>query len=120
MSKSDEDKAREERIYNEAIVDAYGEEEQAMGWYYYLEGKITFPFKAECIAKRSISPLKLGEKTEVVKMASEEDCMQEPFVLIQFMDRTFGVPLAQLKPLEVDEQTREAVEDWYYWVRKYP
>ena len=31
------DEEREERIYNEAIVDAYGPEEQALGWYYYLE-----------------------------------------------------------------------------------
>ena len=28
----------------EAIVDANGPEEQAMGWYYYLEDKISFPF----------------------------------------------------------------------------
>jgi hypothetical protein len=27
------------------IVDAYNEEEQAMGWYYYLDGKLNFPFK---------------------------------------------------------------------------
>jgi Calcium binding len=30
---------REERIHNEVIVDAYGPEEQALGWYYYLENK---------------------------------------------------------------------------------
>ena len=34
---------------NEAIVDARPEE-QAMGWYYYLENKISFPFQARCIA----------------------------------------------------------------------
>jgi hypothetical protein len=28
------DQEREERISNEVIVDAYGPEEQAMGWYY--------------------------------------------------------------------------------------
>jgi hypothetical protein len=93
MSGSDEDKAREKRIDYEVIVDAYTEEEQAMGWYYYLEGKITFPFQAECIAERSVSPLKVGEKTDVVKMVSEDDCLHEPFVLIEFMDRTFGAPL---------------------------
>jgi hypothetical protein len=30
------DEEREERITMEAVVDAYGPEEQAMGWYYYL------------------------------------------------------------------------------------
>jgi endonuclease I len=36
-------KDREERIGMEIIVDAYGSEGQAMGWYYYLEEKLQFP-----------------------------------------------------------------------------
>ncbi len=36
MTKLRQDKEREERITMEIIVDAYGPEEQAMGWYYYL------------------------------------------------------------------------------------
>ena len=34
MSKPRKDRIREERIRNEAVVGAYGPEEQAMGWYY--------------------------------------------------------------------------------------
>ena len=34
---------REKRITMEIVVDAYGPEEQAMGWYYYLEEKLQFP-----------------------------------------------------------------------------
>lgn len=49
MKKSRRDPVREDRIDNEAIVDA-SPEEQAMSWYYYLEGKIRFPFQAKCIA----------------------------------------------------------------------
>ena len=33
MTNIEKDEAREERIAFEAIVDAYGPEEQAMGWY---------------------------------------------------------------------------------------
>ena len=39
----------------EAIVDAYGAEEQAMGWYYYFDDKLSFPFLTQCIARRAIS-----------------------------------------------------------------
>jgi len=39
-----EDAVREERILMEVVVDAYGTEERAMGWYYYLADKILFPF----------------------------------------------------------------------------
>jgi hypothetical protein len=34
-SKPRQNEDREERIAMEIIVDAYGPEEQAMGWYYY-------------------------------------------------------------------------------------
>ena len=37
---------REARIRDEIIVDAHEGSEQAMGWYYYLEGMLHFPFEA--------------------------------------------------------------------------
>ena len=61
MSKPRKDRIREERIRNEAVVDAYGPEEQAMGWYYYLENKMRFLFQAKCIASMVVSPLRKGE-----------------------------------------------------------
>ena len=57
------DPIREDRIHNEAIVDA-GPEEQAMSWYYHLEGKISFPFQAKCIAAKVVSPLRKGASSE--------------------------------------------------------
>ena len=39
MPKLRKNRIREERIHNEIIVDAYGPEEQALGWYYYLENR---------------------------------------------------------------------------------
>ena len=36
-----------------------------MGWYYYLEGKIRFPFQAKCIVAKVVSPLLKGETVEV-------------------------------------------------------
>lgn len=116
MRKPKLNRAREERITDEIIVDAYGPEEQAMGWYYYLEEKLEFPFRARCVNVRSVSPLKKGEEVEVLGMAMEDDCMSEMFVLIRFAGRRLGVPLAQLDPVKPDKATREAVEDWRYWV----
>ena len=43
MTKSKKEPIREERIHNEVVVDAYGAEEQAIGWYYYLEGQNPIP-----------------------------------------------------------------------------
>jgi Calcium binding len=78
MKKPRRDPIREDRIENEAIVDARPEE-QAMGWYYYLEGKIRFPFQAKCIAANVVSPLRKGETLEVVRMTPEDNCEHDMF-----------------------------------------
>ena len=69
--KKQRDEAREHRIAYEAIVDAYGPEEQAMGWYYYLAEKYSFPFTAACIAWRVISPLQKGDEVEMVVLVGK-------------------------------------------------
>lgn len=61
MKKTAKDPIREDRIHQEALVDAYGSEEKAMSWYYYLESKLTFPFTARCIRSQVTSPLRKGE-----------------------------------------------------------
>jgi hypothetical protein len=118
MDRVEKDEARENRIRMEAIVDAYGGEEQALGWYYYLDERLQIPFQAKCIKARKISPLRVGEVVKVTQMSPEDDCMREMFVQIEWMDRVFGVPLAQLQPINVDADTQEAIEDWHYWVAR--
>jgi hypothetical protein len=114
MTKKDYDPEREERI-SEIVVDCYTEEEEAMGWYYYLEDNLGFPFKARCIAKRAVSPLKIGEEVQVLGMAPEEECARgEMFVFIKRDRGKLAVPLVQLEPVGADPKTVEAVGDWHY------
>ena len=114
MKQTAEDKAREERI-GEITADANDMEEVMMGWFAYLDDSITFPFEAECIEQNQISPLRKGEKVIALELVSEEDSRNEFFVLIEWSGRKMGVPLAQLKPLKVSKETKQAVEDWQYW-----
>ncbi len=116
MSRIERDEIREERIMNEIMVDAYGEEEHAMSWYYYLDDVMAFPFKAECVTERKTSLLRKGEKVKVTELSPLDDCMREMFVQIEWQGREMGVPLAQLKPVGVDDETGQAIEDWQYWV----
>lgn len=117
MVKVETDEARENRISMEVVVDAYGEEERAMGWYYYLEDKLQFPFQARCVAERKISPLSVGDKVKVVGMAPTDECLHEVFVEIQWHRKKLAVPLAQLEATGVDPDTQEGVDDWHYWVK---
>ncbi|KAB2876043.1 MAG: calcium-binding protein [Burkholderiaceae bacterium] len=113
-----EDREREHRITYEAVVDCYNEEERAMGWYYYLERSLAFPFKARCSAVRSDSPLKLGASVHVLRLASEDHCMHEVFVEVEHNAGTVDVPLAQLTCLTRRRSTLRGVGDWLYWVAR--
>jgi len=116
MKITKKDPIREERIENEAIVDAYGPEEQALGWYYYLENRIRFPFRARCTVTKAVSPLRKGETVEVRRLAPEDSCSSDMLVLIRWEGRNLAIPLSQLTPLDAEESTAEAIADWHYWV----
>jgi hypothetical protein len=115
-SKPQKDEARETRITMEIIVDAYNEDERALGWYCYLEETLNVPFLARCVEERQVSALEVGDEVEVVGMPPEQECRREMFVSIQWGKRMLAVPLAQLEVADADDQTREAVADWHYWV----
>ncbi|MEA3225893.1 MAG: calcium-binding protein [Planctomycetota bacterium] len=119
MVKSTKNAERENRISEEIIVDANGPEEQAMGWYYYLEDRLHFPFIATCVAERAIFPLCEGDEVEIVNMTPEEECQHEMFVETRWQRRTLAIPLSQLRPIgEADDDTTETIEDWHYWVEQ--
>ena len=121
MAKAKPDPKREERIHMEVVVDAHDEEERAMGWYYYLQDTLVFPFTAVCVAERSISSLQKGDEIEVLGMASLDECYHEMFVEMrgERKNKNVAFPLMQIKPISpTDEQTKEAVADWHYWVKR--
>lgn len=107
-----QDKDRGDRITREIIVDAYGAEEQAMGWYYYLEEQLLFPFATTCNTRRSISPLHVKDEIDVTGMAPEEECLHESFVTISWEKDVLAVPLFQLTPINaISTPTKEVAED---------
>lgn len=116
MKRVKRDDHREKRIDMEILVDTYDEEERAMGWYYYLADTMSFPFNAKCIQEHHKSPLQEEDTVEVLSMAPEHTCLREIYVDIQWNGRQLAVPLAQLRGLQVDDMTQEALDDWHYWV----
>ena len=111
-----EDQEREDRIRDEAVVDAYGEEERAIGWYYYLEDRIHFPFRGRCI--RRVSTLKEGNEIAVLKMADVAVCMHDMFVTVDNGEDTIDVPLAQIEPQNASSEAEKAIGDWHYWTAR--
>jgi len=87
-----------------------------MSWYYYLEGKISFPFRAKCLAANAVSPLR-KDAVEVLQIV-EDQCEQHMLVQIRWQGRKMAVPLSQLSAIDPDESTEEAIGDWSYWVAR--
>ncbi len=116
-TKPDRDEARDDRISMEIIPDAHDEEERAMSWYSYLEDTLSFPFPTRCTKERAISPLRVGDEVEVVGKAPEDECRHEIFVELPWEHRrALALPLSQLMVVHGNGATRQAVEDWHYWV----
>jgi hypothetical protein len=107
----------EQQLWMEIIVDARPEE-QSIGWYYYLEEHLRFPFRARCKAERPTSPLRVGDVVDVRGMPADEVCEHEMFVNIAWQERMLAVPLIQLVGAAVDEETAQAVQDWHTWVER--
>ncbi len=102
-----------------AVVDAYGPEEQAIGWYYYLENELVFPFRARCRRQKASSPLKENKVYEIVAMAHVDECDHDIYVMVDFGEDQLAVPLSQMELVgEIDNDTCEAILDWHYWVER--
>lgn len=119
MPERKQDPEREDRITMEIVVDAYGPEEQALGWYCYLQNNLTFPFTARRDREHGVSSLRQRDEVQVVGMAPEDECEDEMFFNIESEGCTFAVPLAELEFVRAEtdaQRTERAVSDWHYWV----
>jgi Calcium binding len=116
MPRRGRDNDFDQRLDWEIIVDANGPEEQALGWYYYFEKHLRFPFQARCVAERPTSALEVGDVVAVRGMPADDVCEHEMFVNIAWQERLLAVPLVQLTGVAVDEGTAQAIQDWHTWV----
>lgn len=67
---------------------------------------MNFPFEARCTTEREESPLKEGERVQVVGMSSTEPTLSQQYVTVEWMNRELGVPLEQLESLDVNDETK--------------
>ena len=51
-------------------------------------------------------------------MAGEDGCEHDMYVEISWKNKALAIPLAQIEPLDADEDTVEAIGDWHYWKKQ--
>ncbi|AFY47624.1 Calcium binding protein from Anabaena CcbP [Nostoc sp. PCC 7524] len=122
MASVERDETRENRIATEIIVDAEDKEDRAMGWYYYLDDTLDFPFMGKW-KKKSRKTSTIEEKpVEVLGMAPEDDCLKDMYVEVAYIggkeDDIHSAKLSDIEPIDVDEETQEAIADWMYWLAR--
>ncbi len=117
MAEPTRDEEREERIMMEIVVDAYGPEEQAMGWYYYLEENIEFPFKATA-QLRNTDGATVPKEVNVVGLASDEEGITgKDFLLdIEAGEYINTIAFSKLSRIKASPQTKEVFAVWNYWI----
>ncbi|OUL29445.1 calcium-binding protein [Nostoc sp. T09] len=116
------DKTREHRIETEIIVDAEDKEERAMGWYYYLDDTLNFPFMAKWTKKGRKSTSPQEKQVEVLGMAPDDECEKDMFVEVVYPDGkdedVFTARLSEIEAIDADDETQEALADWQYWLAR--
>jgi hypothetical protein len=112
----EKDAERDYRIHDEIIVDAYGEEEQAMSWYYYMEENLEFPMKAKVKLR-----LRGGKTEEKAIKIVEIDPESETSLTLRLgitegkSDRVQYVSPADIVRIQTTEGNLEILNDWLYW-----
>ncbi len=110
------DEVREQHIIYDVIVDCYDEDEELMGWYYYVAENLNFPIKA--VANL---PLR-GGKTEQKKVKivsvdpkSEEGNAIRLGVIEGDSERVQYVSPNVFVSIQTNEENLEIINDWLYW-----
>ncbi|MEH1764860.1 calcium-binding protein [Nostoc sp.] len=122
MHSVEADENREHRIKTEIIVDAEDKEDRAMGWYYYLEETLNFPFLAKWTKKGRKSASAEEKQVEVLGMAPDDECLKDMFVEVAYIngkdDDVYSARLSEIAAIDADSETQEAIADWLYWIAR--
>jgi hypothetical protein len=118
------DENRKDRIEDEVIVDCYDEYEVAMGWFYYLHDNLKLPFKASIVGDIKINSIQKGDIVIVTEFinSDEDNVSIEDFIAtvgIEKGEHIYDVPLENIKGIDCNNDTFNAIEDWRYWCEKF-
>jgi hypothetical protein len=122
MATVEPNKIREERIKTEIIADAEEKEDRAMAWYDYLDDSLNFPFMGKWTKKGRKTSAPQPKEVEVLGMAPDDECEKDMFVEVVYPDGkdedVFTARLSEIEVIDADEDTKEALADWQYWLAR--
>jgi len=118
------DTNHQHRINYKILVDCYDKYEQGQAWTLYLLDNISCPFKAEYKGNSKLS-IKANQTMTVLELvnsvyASEDDleCFMAK-VEVEIADVFYEVPLDDLKIIDANKKTLQAVADWQFYINNF-
>ncbi len=102
-------------IEDEIVVDANGDDEVYIGWYYFMVESLEFPFKAIATIKKR-NGITEEHTVEVVEDATDGERFkcQAFYVNVDYEGVMMKVEVADLKPINASEETLKAITVWQY------
>lgn len=103
----------------EIIVDCYDDYEVNMGWYYFFEEALEFPFEAEINIKTRSGKTNLT-KVDVLGIATEDGDFNDIReisleVSLKGSEIILDVGISKLKNLKGSRAVKEVFEIWDFW-----
>lgn len=113
------DEEMKDKIYNEIIVDAYDEYEQSMGWYYFFEETLEFPFTATAHLKKRDGATE-SKRVKITGIVSKEEDFRSDDFNLEMEQGQYLRPVAYsaLSDIKASEETLEAFQIWEYAWRR--
>lgn len=106
------------KIENEIIMDCYDDQEISMGWYYFFQDELEFPFEVEISLKTRNGGKKLIE-IDILKMVEEERNYEISGLLFEVSPKEaeliMEIGADKLKNTKGSRSTKEAFEIWFFW-----
>jgi len=101
------------KIDYEIIVDAYDEYEQSMGWFYFFEETLEFPFTATAQLKRRDGTTE-SKRVKLTGLVSKEEDFRDNDFNLEMEQGQYVRPIAYsaLSDIRASDETLEAFEIW--------
>lgn len=112
------DKEITEKIDSEIIVDCYEDHEIDMGWYYFFQGELEFPFEAEIEIKDRNGDKRMIE-VDILGIGTEEGDFDSTGILFEIspkgMDMVIELSITKLQNIKGGKLVLDTFKIWDFW-----
>lgn len=109
-------------IQDHITVDCYDDYEKKMGWYYYLQDELDFPFIAYMPVKmkNQRSNTLISSEIEIIGLLGEDFIYRYNDIMVEaeLGEYIMNFPLSEIKNIKSSPENIAIISLWKYWFEK--